>query len=305
MTSISSPETAQTQPDSIYALARSADNANRLFAARTSGLYRSDDGATWQNVLASLNLGQDVSTTAVAVVGSAVFAGSVGAVLCSEDSGENWQIAALASPPPHVSAVAVSPSFAADGVVVAATMEDGVFVSTDRGQTWTPWNFGLVDLNVYAVCFSPDFGADRAIFAGTESGMFRSHNGGRSWREVPFPMDAAPVISLYATSGSILYAGTESNGLYTSRDGGQSWQQVGGLPTSTAVQAIHADAADGRQIWVLLADRLMYSGDSGQTWSQHGGNALFNKAALAMTADNAPATILVGFEDGEIVPFSR
>ncbi|NIV35567.1 MAG: hypothetical protein GWN58_40785, partial [Anaerolineae bacterium] len=66
---------------------------------------------------------------------------------------------------------------------------------------------------------------------GVDSGIFRSTNGGRAWREVDFSPDLAPVLSLalspaYAEDG-ILFAGTESHGLYRSQDGGRTWTRLG------------------------------------------------------------------------------
>jgi hypothetical protein len=75
-------------------------------------------------------------------------------------------------------------------------MEDGVLRSWDRGISWAGWNFGLLDLNVYALAISPEFRADETLFVGVESGVFRSGNGGRAWRETAFPMEAGPVLSL-------------------------------------------------------------------------------------------------------------
>jgi photosystem II stability/assembly factor-like uncharacterized protein len=70
-----------------------------------------------------------------------------------------------------------------------------------------------------------------ALF-GPESGIFRSMNGGRAWREVDFPTEFAPVISLQLspnyTEDGTLYAGTESHGLFVSSDRGKTWSRLGG-----------------------------------------------------------------------------
>ncbi len=255
--------TFDLQQDTVYALTASG---NLLYAARASGLYRSDDGGVnWHNTFASLNRLVPLSTTALAVEGSTVFAGVNGAVLCSEDSGESWQIVALSSPPPQVTALVISPNFASDNLVVAATPEDGIFVSTDRGASFTPWNFGLIDLNVYALAISPDFARDQTIFAGTVSGIFQSLNGGRSWRETSFPMDVAPVLSLAISADSLIYAGTEAHGLFVSDDFGAGWRQVNAEFASAGVNAVQTTAA---QTWTLIEDRLFSSSD-GISWLQH------------------------------------
>ena len=68
-----------------------------------------------------------------------------------------------------------------------------MYRSADRGQNWARWNFGLFDLRVLALAVSPDFSHDETVFAGTETGIYVSKSGGRSWRPLPFPDEAAPV----------------------------------------------------------------------------------------------------------------
>lgn len=290
--------------DTVYALAQSV---HHLYAARASGLYRSqDEGATWQNLFDSLHLPKTQTAAAVAVAGNTVFAGVKGAVLRSEDAGESWHIAGLSSPPPLVVALAVSPSYAADGIILAATAEDGVFVSNDRGKTWTAWNFGLVDLHVYALVISPAFSGDGIVFAGTESGIFRSHTGGRSWRETPFPMEAAPVLSLalsldYETDGRV-YAGTEGSGLFVSDDFGTNWRQIENDLISMPVNAIHIPTLSTSEVCLLLEDKLLWSADRGKSWALHTQSIPSGKAAMALLLNaSSPGAVLVGCADGDIL----
>lgn len=299
------PEHMQQQ-DTVYALAASVAT---LYAGRASGLYRSQDGGvTWQATAISLHTDQPFSVTAVIAQGNSVFAGLYGSVLFSHDDGATWQVVPLASPPPQVVALALSPIFDQDGTVAAGTAEDGVFISTDRGLHWTAWNFGLIDHAVYVVAISPDFAADSTIFAGTESGLFRSHNGGRGWHELPFPADAAPVLSLAASPGfaadGLVYAGTEHKGLFVSHDRGKNWQPVniGGL--SAAIHAVHLTPDPTPGIWLLLEDGLIYSPDGGRSW-QHDKPTLSDKLAMTMLPlPGSPNQILIGFADGDILPLS-
>lgn len=293
--------TRQMQQDAVYALAGSGDT---LYAARTSGLYRSQDGgATWQDAFASLKLEQPLTATAVATVGSTVFAGVTGAVLRSDDAGDSWHIARLSSPPPHVAALAMSPIYREDGVVVAGTTEDGVFVSIDRGMTWTPWNFGLVDPHVYALVISLNFSQDRTLFAGTETGVFGSQNSGRGWRETLFPMDAAPVLSLAMSPDGRLYAGTENNGLFASHDFGMNWIQINHDLITTAINAIHTAAYP--KIWLLLEDKLLRSPNGGVSWEADPRQLLAGKLPMTLLPlPTSPDTVMVGFAEGDILPLS-
>ena len=125
-----------------------------------------------------------------------VFAGVEGNVLRSKNGGEDWEVAELSSPAPLITSLVVSPNFAADGVVLTGTMQDGVFRSTNRGASWAGWNFGLFEPNINALSISPDFKDDQTILAGSQSGVFRSRNAGQSWR---FPPEDFRMASLYGT----------------------------------------------------------------------------------------------------------
>jgi len=304
--------------DVVYALAASPGFAQDgvCFAARQCGLFRSEDGGgTWRCVYDSLNLEGDLATTAVAVSPDfesdrSVFAGTQGAVLCSVDGGENWRVTSLASPPPVVSTMVVSPSYIEDGKLLIGTMEDGVFLSSDRGSHYHRWNFGLLDLNVLALAISPAFADDETLFVGTETGIFRSTNGGRAWREVSFPIDYAPVISLvlspnYANDG-ILFAGTESSGLFRSDDRGQTWARIGGDAVVDAVNVIvlSPEFPDTPSVLVALSAALLVSRDGGQSWGdwKKGLDLAQGVSAVAAPQGLAPdAPLLVGLVGGDVL----
>jgi len=287
--------TLQINMDAVSALAGSADTT--LYAARASGLYRSvDGGSTWQNTFATLDQ-PDLTAVAVAAVGHTVFAGVKGAVLRSDDAGDTWHIAGLVAPPPLVVALALSPDFEHDHTVLAGTAEDGVFVSTDRGETWVPWNFGLLDLNVYTLACSPNFAQDHTVFVGTESGIFRSSNSGRGWRELPFPMEAAPVLALHSTASGTLYAGTEDHGLYVADDEGATWRPIPTEELASPINAITVGAAG--QLIVLLEDKLLRSPNAGQTWVEPALVFSASQSALALLPLST-GQLLVGFADGTI-----
>ena len=262
------------------------------FAARHSGLYRSDDGGqSWQLTYGDLPFKAPPPALAVVAAPDAtLFTGVPGGVLRSADAGLSWQVSALDAPPPLVSALAVSPAFERDGTVFAATLDDGIYCSTDRGARWTRWNFGLLDLSVTCLLISPDFAQDETVFAGTESGIFRSTNGGRAWREVDFAPDDAPVMCLGYRPGGGLLAGTETRGLFRSDDGGESWSAVGDL--SLAVNALAFDASGA--LLVVQDERLLRQ--QGDGW-----HTLAEMPEVISTLHVLPGMALVGLVTGEVL----
>lgn len=307
--------------DIVYFLAASPhfEQDGVCFAARPSGLSRSDDGGlTWRDAYASLELEAPLTTAAVAVspnfdADRSVFAGVPGGVLRSVDGGQSWHIASLPPPPPFVSALVVSPNFTRDGTLLAGTLEDGVFRSGDRGVHWAAWNFGLLDLNVLSLAISPDFANDETLFAGTESGVFRSTNGGRAWREVDFPTDFAPVLSLALspnyTRDRTVFAGTEEYGLWCSRcseDRAGSWTRSGEEFIAGAVNGIilSPEFQANPDVLVVLHDALRVSRDGGQSWSDWPvplPTASGVISAVAPQGLDPDAPLLVGLADGRVL----
>ena len=304
----------QEAQDVVYAIAASPDLASDgiCFAARQSGLVRSQDGGhTWRSAYDALTLSGPLPTLAVVVSpdwarDSTVFAGVGGGILRSVDAGRTWQVHTFEAPPPVVSALALSPGFSQDGIVLAATLEDGVFCSQDRGRHWAAWNFGLLDLRLLCLAVSPDFARDETLFVGAESGIYRSTNGGRAWREVEFPMDLSPVLSLalspgYADDG-VLIAGTESNGVWLSSDRGDTWARLGQDKLAGAVSAILTSSGfpAKARLLVLLDNSLWASRSGGRAWTRR---ATFEHSAscLAAPAGLAGGPLLVGLASGEVV----
>lgn len=214
------------------------------FAASTSGLLLSHDGGqTWGQYHQLLT---DQVITAIALSPSyrqdkRLFVGLPGGILVSNVDGDEWRTAVLPREAPQVSVVICSPDFASDGIVFAATDGDGVFRSTSRGTAWDAWNFGLLDLSVISLAVSPAFADDEALFAGTATGLFRSKNGGRAWREVDLGREVTVLSVAFspnvATDGS-LYAGTEEGLVFHSADRGNTWQMLEEMPGNWPVNAL-------------------------------------------------------------------
>jgi photosystem II stability/assembly factor-like uncharacterized protein len=283
------------------------------FAAKMSGLYRTEDGGqTWQPAYASLGIHQALPTPAVLLTGyeeqPLVFAGLIGGLLRSPDGGLGWQSADLPAPPPAISCMVASPDFVNDGTLLAGTLEDGVLCSTDGGARWIAWNFGLLDLNVLCLAISPAFTADETLFAGCETGLFRSTNGGRAWREVNLPFGYEPVLSL-AVSPSFdqdgtLFLGTESKGLFRSSDRGRNWQPAGEGRFHSAINHIclAPDFNSTPDILVLTAEAILLSRDGGNSWHTRfpAGDSLAS-AILAPLGLVPGSPALLGLVDGNIL----
>ena len=145
---------------------------------------------------------------------------------------------------------------------------------------------------------------------GVDSGVFRSTNGGRAWREVDFPLELGPVLSLalspaYSKDG-ILFAGTESQGLYRSEDRGLNWTRLGDDAIPDAVNAIFLspEFPERANVLVMLNDGLLLSQDGSRSWSNARSSVKFGENLVCMAAPQGlepDAPLLVGLADGGVL----
>lgn len=224
------------------------------------------------------------------------FAGSVGGgVWKTTNGGTNWTL--ITPDLPNLATTVLAMAESNHDIIYLGTGEgfgnldgisgNGMFKSTDRGQNWTyltsTSNFG--DINRAIV---DPANADVVIVA-TNSGIYRSTNGGTSWSQVS---NREPIQDLRATPGNfnIQYAAQRFVGVLKSIDGGVTWQ-VSGTRLSTngrieiAISPVNTNRIFASSQGSLSGSEsdLFVSDDAGASWSLV--NVSFN---------NAPADFLGG-----------
>ncbi len=174
---------------------------------------------------------------------------------------------------------------------------DGVFKSTDAGKTWA--YIGLADTRqigrirvdpknpdvVYVAALGHVWGPN------ADRGVYKSENGGKSWRKVLFVSDSAGIVdlSIDASDTRVLYAaawqayrtpwklvsGGSGSGLYKSTDAGEHWTNITrnpGLPTGTLGNiGVAVSPVNPRRVWALVeADSggVFRSDNAGATWTR-------------------------------------
>jgi photosystem II stability/assembly factor-like uncharacterized protein len=256
------------------------------------------------------SLGPDIGGRSIAVSGvrgrpNEAYFGAVGGGLWkTTDAGQTWapitdgQIRSAS-----VGAVAVSET--SPDVVWIGMGEtcirgnimpgDGVYKSTDAGKTWTHMGFQSSDaiskIRIHPrnpdIVFVASFGK-----YGTDSedrGVFKTTNGGRTWRRVLFKDEKSGAIdiSIDQTNPNVMYAalweayrkeyqmssGGPGSGLYKSTDGGENWTEITrnpGLPEGMVGRiGVSVSPANPRRVYALIENEnggLFLSDDAGATW---------------------------------------
>ncbi len=262
-------------------------------------------GLQWREV-GPYRGGRAAAVTGVAGDRDVYYFGSTGGgVWKSTDQGLTWKNVSDGFFGGSIGAVAVAPSD--PNVIYAGTGEktvrgnvspgEGVWKSTDAGRTWTyaglPESRHIPRIRVhpndpdrvYAAVLGHLFGPH------DERGVYRSTDGGKSWRKILYVNDSAGAIDLVLdpTNPRIVYAATwrvrrtpyslesggEGSGLWKSTDGGDTWQELTanpGLPKpplGIGGIAVSANNPDNLYAIVEAADGGVFrSRDAGKTWER-------------------------------------
>ncbi|HEX8184237.1 MAG TPA: hypothetical protein VF747_05785, partial [Blastocatellia bacterium] len=149
-------------------------------------------GESWSAPAGVLDLTKGVTTrgadvlTAISVARSdsnIIYTGSAfGRAMVSKDGGASWTDITAGLPDRFITSIAVDSASPANAYLTVSGFESGhVFKTTDTGATWTDISGNLPDIPVSAALIDPV--NPNTIYLGTDIGVFRSTDGGRSWRE--------------------------------------------------------------------------------------------------------------------------
>jgi hypothetical protein len=257
----------------VLAVAIARDTMQTAFAATEVGIYRAELRKSHQEWYRLLDLPGTPTALALSPAfeqDNTLLIGTTTGPMVSTNGGKDFQMSSLPRSSTHVVALELSPNFLQDGIAFAGTLEDGVLVSQDRGKSWAAWNFGLFELEIVSLALSPDFARDETVLISTTSGLYYSYNGGRAWRELDFPSDAQPILSLVFSPNSrdemLVFAGTESSGMYRAAD-----------PLSRPASAADLSRANGTalaqqqqtQVWNSLSTELAASCINALVFDEH------------------------------------
>jgi photosystem II stability/assembly factor-like uncharacterized protein len=189
---------------------------------------------------------------------------------------------------------------------------DGVYRSTDAGRTWQHVGFRESDaiskIRIHPtnpqIVFVASFG--RYSTPSEERGVYKSTDGGRTWRRVLFrnASTGAVDIAIDRTNPQVVYAalweayrkeyqmssGGPGSGLFKSTDGGETWTEItraAGMPAGLIGRiGVDVSGANGNRVYALVENEqggLFVSDDAGSSWRLVNANRAIRQRAFYYT----------------------
>jgi photosystem II stability/assembly factor-like uncharacterized protein len=171
----------------------------------------------------------------------------------------------------------------------------GLFRSRDLGKTWLNADVGLF-LNA-ALTVAVDPGDPNHLLMGTDIGLLRSRNGGRSWAPEGQGQIIGAVFAVEFLPDGRSALGAAPSGVFRFADG--QWTNAASAQAAAPARAIVGDGS-GR-IYLLGQTALFASDDGGQSFSRVPAVLPEGAAITALAVARKPKEVLLAVIDGAVM----
>jgi photosystem II stability/assembly factor-like uncharacterized protein len=192
--------------------------------------------------------------------------------------------------------------------ILVATDREVLAIDVERGTSAS--SHGISDR---PTCLAADARVHGRAWCGTHrQGVFRSDDGGRSWRSVGLAGRLIMAIAASPVERDVVWVGTEPSEVWRSADAGTTWEQTSPLETLSSwpewsfpprpdthhVRWIACHPLEPERLWVAIeAGALVSTIDGGRTWRDRVADGPWDTHELAVHR-NAPDTLRVSAGDG-------
>ncbi|HEV7489006.1 MAG TPA: YCF48-related protein [Thermoanaerobaculia bacterium] len=281
---------------SVRAIAIDPHDADFVLIGGLTGVYRSTDGGgSWEQISDQINvesLALDPRTH------DRIYVGTWRQGTRSDDGGKTWKL--------------INNGMVLDTDMFSITIDrynpDKVWVSTcgwvyntpNRGENWTRYRDGFNNRRIHDIELDP---CDQdSIFAGSVAGLYRSHDGGKSWYTISDESLVVNTIALHPQRPGRVILGVEGDGVYISNDDAKTFTRTCDGLRNLTITSIAADAAQPKNVYAAVAFGGSSSGiyrsmDAGATWKKLATNDLPQILSLVITED-AEVKFVAGTEKG-------
>ena len=237
-----------------------------VYAGTTEGLWKtSDGGSEWKLITPAswvINSMVVEPGTGRVVIGTAQMG-----VLVSDDGGQFFRVSNDGFYHRQITAFAVDLRQPGHLMAVVANAPETMLETEDDGQTWFPLG-GSLDADKVREAYASPRGW---IVALKEGGLQLYAPRFRLWRALgqivggPNTWPFHSIVNSMAFSDRGWFAAT-ADGLFVSADGGEMWRRIPLGRAKLSADAV-VSSPDGSVLWVVSSGGMLYSGNSGRTWS--------------------------------------
>lgn len=222
--------------------------------------------AQWEK-LSNYNYGE---TGILFSVNDTILAGNENRIFISTNAGNNW----IASNPISDEITFIPSAYKYGNLLFVGTYTHGVYYSKDNGVNWIHLQQGLSSTPAKSI---GSFAVrENKIYIGTHGagvfyqelnnlGTWKQFNNGLSWNST------YTINSLYNNKGTLIAGGGSSASLQLNRNDSDLWEQIDFVPFNPNGTSLLAAKNFNNKLIGAYSQGIVYSLDSGKTWSIYEG----------------------------------